>query len=70
MKWRIIHKAVTASTNADAHHGKPGDVFTADFQTAGRGRLDHVATSSQPISRPLAADASTTCGSRARGRTS
>ena len=42
MKWRIIHKAVTASTNADAHHGKPGDVFTADFQTAGRGRLDHV----------------------------
>ena len=42
MKWRIIHKSVTASTNADAHHGKPGDVFTADFQTAGRGRLDHV----------------------------
>jgi len=42
MKWRIIHKSVTASTNADAHHGKPGDVFTTDFQTAGRGRLDHV----------------------------
>lgn len=42
MKWRIIHKPVTASTNADAHHGIPGDVFTADFQTAGRGRLDHV----------------------------
>ena len=42
MKWRIIHKSVTASTNADAHHGRPGDVFTADFQTAGRGRLDHV----------------------------
>lgn len=42
MKWRIIHKSVTVSTNADAHHGKPGDVFTADFQTAGRGRLDHV----------------------------
>ena len=42
MKWLIIHKSVTASTNADAHHGKPGDVFTADFQTAGRGRLDHV----------------------------
>ena len=42
MRWRIIHKSVTASTNADAHHGKPGDVFTADFQTAGRGRLDHV----------------------------
>jgi len=42
MNWRIIHKSVTASTNADAHHGKPGDVFTADFQTAGRGRLDHV----------------------------
>ncbi len=42
MKWRIIHESVTASTNADAHHGMPGDVFTADFQTAGRGRLDHV----------------------------
>ena len=39
--WRIHHKAETASTNADARLGVPGDVFTADFQTAGRGRLDH-----------------------------
>ena len=42
MTWRIIHRPVTASTNADAHSGVPGDVFTSDFQTAGRGRLDHV----------------------------
>ena len=41
MKWRIIHKEVTKSTNLDALGGRPGDVFTADFQTAGRGRLDH-----------------------------
>lgn len=33
---------VTESTNRDAHAGVPGDVFWADFQTAGRGRLDHV----------------------------
>ena len=39
--WRIHHQAVTASTNLDARAGMPGDVFTADFQTAGRGRLDH-----------------------------
>ena len=39
--WTIHHKAVTESTNLDAHDGKPGDVFTADEQTAGRGRLDH-----------------------------
>ena len=39
--WRIHHKAETASTNLDAHAGGHGDVFTADFQTAGRGRLDH-----------------------------
>ena len=39
--WRIHHKAETASTNLDARGGSHGDVFTADFQTAGRGRLDH-----------------------------
>lgn len=39
--WRIHHKAETASTNLDARAGAHGDVFTADFQTAGRGRLDH-----------------------------
>lgn len=37
----IYHKEVTASTNLDARAGRPFDVFTADFQTAGRGRLDH-----------------------------
>ncbi len=37
-----IHwKETTGSTNADAHAGRHGDVFAADFQTAGRGRLDH-----------------------------
>ena len=39
--WRIHHKAETASTNLDARAGVHGDVFTADYQTAGRGRLDH-----------------------------
>ena len=38
---RIHHKAETASTNLDARSGHHGDVFTADYQTAGRGRLDH-----------------------------
>ena len=37
----IHHKPETASTNLDARVGRHGDVFTADFQTAGRGRLDH-----------------------------
>ena len=41
MNWTIRHKAVTESTNLDAREGKPGDVFTADEQTAGRGRLNH-----------------------------
>jgi BirA family biotin operon repressor/biotin-[acetyl-CoA-carboxylase] ligase len=41
MDWRISHKSVTESTNKDALGGKPGDVFVADMQTAGRGRLDH-----------------------------
>lgn len=39
--WRIHHKAETVSTNLDARDGVHGDVFTADYQTAGRGRLDH-----------------------------
>ena len=41
MNWLIHHKAETASTNLDARAGHHGDVFTADYQTAGRGRLDH-----------------------------
>ncbi len=41
MDWTIHHKAETVSTNLDARAGAPGDVFTADYQTAGRGRLDH-----------------------------
>ena len=41
IEWRIHHLAVTASTNLDARAGRHGDVYTADFQTAGRGRLDH-----------------------------
>lgn len=39
--WHIFHKRETLSTNTDARAGRHGDVFTADFQTAGRGRLDH-----------------------------
>lgn len=38
---RIFRQEVTASTNLDARVGLPGDVFVAEFQTAGRGRLDH-----------------------------
>lgn len=41
MDWRIIHKTETVSTNLDARNGVAGDVFTADWQSAGRGRLDH-----------------------------
>lgn len=41
MNWRIFHKKTTSSTNIDARGGKPGDVFSADYQSAGRGRLDH-----------------------------
>lgn len=40
-RWRIFHKSVTGSTNEDACGGQPGDVFTADSQTAGRGRIGH-----------------------------
>lgn len=42
MNWRLHHSSETVSTNADARAGRPGDVFTTDFQSAGRGRLDHV----------------------------
>lgn len=42
MTWTFHHKSVTTSTNADAHGAAAGHVFTADLQTAGRGRLDHV----------------------------
>jgi hypothetical protein len=41
MRWNIHHRRETESTNLDARAGSHGDVFTADFQTAGRGRLDH-----------------------------
>ena len=41
MEFRFHRKETTASTNADARAGRPGDVFVAEFQTAGRGRLDH-----------------------------
>lgn len=41
MEFRFHRKETTVSTNADAREGRPGDVFVADFQTAGRGRLDH-----------------------------
>ena len=37
----IRWKDTTGSTNADARSGVHGDVFAADYQTAGRGRLDH-----------------------------
>ena len=41
MDWRIFHREQTASTNLDARDGRHGDVFTAGWQSAGRGRLDH-----------------------------
>lgn len=39
--FKIHHKSETASTNLDAHDGAHGEVYTADYQSAGRGRLDH-----------------------------
>lgn len=39
--WKLHHRDETTSTNLDARAGVHGDVFTADYQTAGRGRLDH-----------------------------
>lgn len=41
MIWKLHHRAETVSTNLDAREGRHGDVYTADFQSAGRGRLDH-----------------------------
>jgi len=41
-RWRLHHAAETVSTNLDARAGVHGDVYTADFQSGGRGRLDHV----------------------------
>ena len=38
---RIFRKETTVSTNLDARTGESGDVFVAEFQSAGRGRLDH-----------------------------
>ena len=38
---RIFRKETTVSTNLDARNGESGDVFVAEFQSAGRGRLDH-----------------------------
>ena len=40
-RWTIHAKRETTSTNLDARAGRHSDVFTADYQTAGRGRLDH-----------------------------
>lgn len=40
--WQIHHREVTASTNLDARTGTHGDVFTADYQTEGRGCRNHV----------------------------
>ena len=40
-RWTIHAKRTTESTNLDARAGRHRDVFTADYQTAGRGRLDH-----------------------------
>ena len=39
--WNVRHKEITRSTNLDARSGRPGDVFTAAWQSGGRGRLDH-----------------------------
>lgn len=41
MNWRIIARESTESTNLDARSGRPGDVFTARYQRAGRGRIGH-----------------------------
>ena len=45
VRWRLTHVAETESTNLLARGGVPGDAFSADFQTAGRGRLGHRWTS-------------------------
>lgn len=40
-KWHVVHKGETESTNLDARGKSPRTVITADFQSSGRGRLDH-----------------------------
>ena len=42
IRWHFHHVEETPSTNLLARSGKAWDVFTADYQTSGRGRLDHV----------------------------
>lgn len=41
MKFKIHRLKVTDSTNRDAASAAAGEVFVAEEQTAGRGRLDH-----------------------------
>jgi len=41
MKFDIHRLKVTESTNRDAESAPAGSVFVAEWQTAGRGRLDH-----------------------------
>lgn len=41
MKFEIHRLKVTGSTNQDAASASAGEVFVAEEQTAGRGRLDH-----------------------------
>lgn len=60
MELRIHRADTTESTNADARRGRPGDIFTAEFQTAGRGRLDHrwLATRGENLTFSIVLDAS------------
>lgn len=53
--WRVFRKDQTESTNADARHGAAWDVFMADYQTAGRGRLDHKWLSSPGVNLMMSA---------------
>ena len=39
--WRVARLGTVGSTNEEAREGEPGDVYVAEEQTAGRGRLDH-----------------------------
>lgn len=39
--FKLHHKKETGSTNLDAREGSHGEVFIADYQSEGRGRLDH-----------------------------
>ena len=55
VSWVIHHKETTASTNKDARGAKPWEVFTASFQTAGRGRLDHTWVSSRDLNLMMSA---------------